>query len=86
MKIKIIGNPITPSGSFDNGQILTDKNHTKEFLTHLVDANAAEYMEKDSYETKIVEVEAVKKPPSSPSSQQDKVSKKKTSKRRNKHK
>lgn len=75
----------TQSGMFDKGQILTDEKHSKEFLTHLVEeANAAEYLEKDSYKTKIVEVESVKKPQSSQLSQPDKASSKKTSKKQTK--
>ena len=84
MKIKILGNPITAYGSFDNGQILTDKTQSKEFLNHLIEAGAAELMDKDAYETKIVEVEAIKKPLSSQSLQPDKASGKKTSKKRTK--
>ncbi len=84
MKIKVLGNPITAFGSFDNGQVLTDKTHSKEFLNHLIEAGAAELMDKDAYKTKVVEVEAVKKPLSSQSSPQDKASGKKTSKKRTK--
>ena len=86
MKIKILGNPITPFGSFDNGQILTDEKHSKEFLNHLIEAGAACCMDKEAYETKVIEVEAVKKPQSSPSSPQAKASRKKTSKKQNKRK
>ncbi len=84
MKIKILGNPITAHGSFDNGQILTDEKHSKEFLNHLIEAGAAYCMDKETYETKVVEVEAVKKPLSSQSLQPDKASGKKTSKKRTK--
>ena len=77
----------TQSGMFDKGQILTDEKHSKEFLTHLVEeANAAEYLDKDSYETKIIEVEAVKKPLSSQSLPQAKASRKQTSKKQSKRK
>ena len=80
MKIKIISNPITPYGSFDKGQILTDQKYAPAFLAHLVDANAAEYIDKEAYLTKVVEVEEVKKTiQSSPSSQPAKASNKKTS-------
>lgn len=85
MKIKITSNPITPYGSFDKGQILTDQKYAPAFLAHLVDANAAEYMDKEAYLTKVVEVEAVKKTtPSSPSLPQAKASRKKTSKKHKK--
>jgi len=84
MKIKILGNPITAHGSFDDGQILTDEKYQKAFLDHLVEANAAEYVDKEKYETKVVEVEAVKKNPSSLLSQPAKVLKKETSKKRKK--
>ena len=84
MKVKILGNPITPFGSFDNGQILTDDKHTKEFLNHLIEAGAAFRMDEEHYKTKVIEVEAVKKSPSSPSLQPAKASRKKTSKKRSK--
>ncbi len=86
MKIKILGNPITPFGSFDDGQILTDDKHSIIFLTHLIEAGAAERIDKDAYLVKVVEVEAVKKPQFSQSSPQAKASRKKTSKKRNKRK
>ena len=87
MKIKIIAMAFTPYGVLDKGTIITDGKIPKEFLKHLVEeAGAAEYMDKDSYETKVVEVEAVKKPLSSQSLQPDKASGKKTSKKRNKRK
>ena len=85
MKIKVLGNPITPYGSFNNGQVLTSDKYPVAFLTHMVEeANAGEYMDKEAYQTKVVEVEAVKKPLSSPSSQPDKASGKKTSKKHTK--
>lgn len=84
MKIKILGNPITPFGSFDNGKILTDEKYTKVFLNHLIEAGAAQRIDKETYETKIVEVEAVKKNPSSPSLQPAKASRKKISTKRKK--
>ena len=75
----------TPYGVMEKGTILTDAKLPKEFLIHLVEeAGAAEYMEKDSYKTKVIEVEAVKKPLSSQSLPQAKVSRKKTSKKRTK--
>ena len=85
MKIKITGMAFTPLGVFDKGQILTDEKYDKAFLTHLVkDAGAAEWIEKDSLETKVVEVEVIKKPQSTPSSQPAKASKKKITKKRSK--
>ena len=85
MKVKILGNPITPYGSFNNGQILTSEKYPVSFLTHLVEeAGAGEYMDKEAYQTKIIEVEAVKKTPSSPSLPQAKASRKKTSKKHSK--
>ena len=75
MKVKILGNPITPYGSFSQGQILTDEKIPTKFLIHLVEAaGAAEYLDKAAYETKIVDVDIKKKPPSSPLSQPDRVS------------
>jgi len=85
MKIKITAMAFTPYGVLDKGTIITPGKIPKEFLKHLVEeAGAAEYMEKDSYETKVVEVEAVKKPLSSQSLPQDKALSKKTSKKRGK--
>ena len=87
MKIKVLGNPITPYGSFSNGKVLTSDEYPVAFLTHMVEeAGAAEYMDKEAYQTKVVEVEAVKKPQFSQSSPPAKVSGKKTSKKRNRHK
>ena len=55
MKIKMISMAFTQSGVFDKGQILTDKQYSPEFLTHLVvAANAAEFID---YEKKIVQPE-----------------------------
>lgn len=77
----------TPYGVLEKGTEITDGKIPKEFLIHLVeDAGAAEYMDKDSYETKVIEVEAVKKPLSSQSLPQAKASRKKTSKKQNKRK
>jgi len=77
MKVKVKGNPITPYGSFSDGQVLSDDKFSREFLSHLVnDAGAADLIE---YETKVVEdYEPVKKPQSSRSSQPGKASQKKT--------
>jgi len=86
MKIKIISNPITPYGSFDKGQILTDQKYPTAFLIHLVEqAGAAEYMDKEAYLNKIDDVvEIKKKAPSSPSLQPAKASRKKISKKHKK--
>ena len=52
MKIKMKSMAFTQSGMFDKGQVLTDKQYSKEFMLHLVnEANAAEIIE---YDTKIM--------------------------------
>jgi len=64
MRIKIISNPITPYGDFSRGQELTDQKYPTAFLIHLVEqAGAAEYMDKEAYQTKIIEVEIKKEFP-----------------------
>ena len=86
MKVKIKGNPITPYGSFDHGQILDDLKYPTEFLLHLVnEAGAADLID---YETKIDhDFIAKKKPQSSQSLQQGKALRKKTVKKhKKKHK
>lgn len=67
----------TPQGLFEKGMVLTTDKYTKEFLNHLVTAcDAADVID---YETKIdMEYETEKKPLSSQSLEQGKVSQKKT--------
>jgi len=62
MKIRITAMAFTPYGVLDKGTIITDGKIPKDFLIHLVEAaGAAEYLDKDSYETKIDNVMEVKK-------------------------
>ena len=79
MKIRMTSMAFTPSGVFEKGEILTDKKFPIEFLRHLVDAaGAAEYIDKDSYETKIEDVPVKKKTLSSQSLPPAKASTRKT--------
>ncbi len=89
-KVKVKGSPITPRGSFTNGQILTSDRYPIEFLTHLVnEANAAEWVERETkmepkFENKIDPVHENKSAPPEPATpeKEHEVTKKKRKKRR----
>jgi len=82
MKIKITANPITMYGTFQRGQVITDKEYPIAFLNHLVhEAGAAVQLD---YETKTTEVVVKKKPLSTQSLPQAKALPKKTRAKRKK--
>jgi len=63
MKIKMKAMAFTQQGVFDKGNVLTDKQYSKEFLLHLVnEANAADFIEYDTKIEKPLETKVETKP------------------------
>jgi hypothetical protein len=85
MKIKMKSFAITPYGSFNVGQVLTDQQYQPAFLVHLVnEANAADFIE---YETKVIAPDTFKTEPAvevdsvEPKEETPRVSRKKSKRR-----